>query len=191
MSNTYTGKVAKSPKVTDKSIFFVLEPENAKSLAVIGFFKNLDKEYIAKLREFKANQEVTFLGREHTNNKTGAKEIIIEGPVVEEISLEDALNTPVNLVPLEERTLADRKYKFMHGKTEVVFWSDGIYAWKDGHKDKKAKMTYDFVETYNHKVTSDNWLMPDWYAIEVAKRHQAALNANSKVAALLEEMSVY
>lgn len=184
MSNTYTGKLAKSPKITDKSIFFVLEPENAKSLAVIGFFKNLDNDYIAKLREFKANQEVTFLGREHTNSKSGAKEIIIEGPVVEEVSVEDALNTPVNLVPLEERTLSDRMYKFMHGKTEVAFWSDGIYAWKDGHKDKKAKMTYDFIDKYNSTVTSDKWLLPDWYVIEVAK-----INETNK--ALTDEFAVY
>jgi len=187
MSNTYTGKIAKSPKITDKSIFFVLEPENAKSLAIIGFFKSLDADYIAELRQFELNQEVTFLGREHTNNKSGAKEIIIEGPVVKEMTVEEALMMPdPNLAPVEERTLPDHKYSFKHPKSkeEIVFWSDGIYFWTQGNKSDKRKLNYDFINTYNSYVKSDKWLMPDWYTIEVAKA-----NATSK--ALTDEFAVY
>lgn len=193
MSDTYTGTIAKQPKTSAKTLFFMLKQDNSKSIPVVGFFEDFEDAYAQEVRKFKENDTVTFVGRQHTNKQTGKAEIIIEGPVVEEVSVEDALNTPVNLVPLEERFIPERKYTFIHPKSKqpASFWSDGIYMWIEGQKHEKVKLNKDALDKYNSVVTSDKWLMPDWYAIEVAKAHKAELDANPKVATLLEELSVY
>lgn len=194
MPNTYTGTIAKQPKTTAKTLFFMFKQDNGKSMPVVGFFEDFEHAYAQEVRGFKLNDTVTFVGRERTNKQTGKTEIVIEGPVVKEMTVEEALAMPdPNLLPVEERTLPERKYKFKHPKykEEQVFWSDGIYAWYEGKKHEKAKLTFDFVQQYNDKVTSDKQLSPDWYTIEVAKRHQAELDANPRLSALLDELAVY
>jgi hypothetical protein len=194
MSDTYTGTIAKQPKTSAKTLFFMLKQDNGKSIPVVGFFEDFEDAYAQEVRGFKLNDTVTFVGRYHTNRQTGKAEIVIEGPVVKELTVEEALAMPdPNLAPVEERVLPERKYKFKHPKykEEVVFWTDGFYIWTEGKKDKKEKLTYEFIQGYNKHVTSDKWLSPDWYTIEVAKRHQAHLDANPRLAAIVDELSVY
>lgn len=194
MPNKYVGTVTKEPKVSAKAIFFLLKLEDAKTVPVVGFFHRLDAKYVDTLRTLAIGAEVEFMGTKNYNSKYNREEVAIDGPVVKEMTVEEALMMPdLNLVPVEERVLPERKYKFKHPKykEEVSFWSDGFYVWHEGQKDKKQKVTYEFLQGYNKHVTLDKQLLPDWYTLETSRRYQAELEANPRLAAILDELSVY
>jgi len=167
MPNTYTGTITKHPKTTSKTSFFMFKNEDAKqAIPVVGFFEDFEDAYAQKVREFKLNDTVTFVGRERTNKGTGRTEIVIEGPVAKQLTYDEAMSIPSpDLIPVSERVLPERKYKFKVDKNEKAFWSDGIYVWIDGEKNNKEKLSYELVEIYNRHVTSEHWLLPDWFSL--------------------------
>lgn len=194
MPDKYSGTVTKAPKVSAKTIFFLLKLEDKKTVPVVGFFHRLDDKYANDLRNLNVGQSVEFMGTKNYNSKFNREEVAIDGPVVKQMTVEEALAMPdPNLVPVEERFLPERKYTFIHPKSKqsASFWSDGIYMWIEGQKHEKVKLNKDALDKYNSVVTSDKQLLPDWYTIQVAKEYQAELDANPKVAALLDELSVY
>ena len=182
MSN-FTVTAATKPNVKAKSIFFkVTMPDTNQTMDVVAFFKDIDKmpDFKSTLASLQIGDTFSFAGRQKVNSYTGKDELVIEGPLRNEMTVEQALSTPEpNLPPVEERRQEVKKYTFPDGN---FFWSDGIEAWRGN--GRKAKLTYDFINAYNTRVSTDKWLNPDWYALEHIKR---ALDSEK----LLNELAVY
>ncbi|MFM7853606.1 MAG: hypothetical protein ACKO96_17215, partial [Flammeovirgaceae bacterium] len=79
-----------------------------------------------------------------------------------ELTAEEALSMPAeNLKPLNERTMETKKYKLPDGQ---YFWSDGLDYWIESKSNKK-RLTRNFIEHYNNKVSMMDWFLPDWYSV--------------------------
>ena len=163
-------------------------------------FNNLDAAIKAKFFKLEKGQSIMIEGRLDPYAKMGKRVIANDVHDAEsyepakELTVEEALMVPdPNLEPLEERTLPERKYAFKDPRNNqiVEFWSDGLYAWKQGHKDKKAKLTYEFLEKYNSYCKAENHLKPDWYSVEQAKRMIQVQEENPSIKSLLEEYATY
>jgi hypothetical protein len=179
---TYPAVITKVPKV-GKSFIIGEASVDGEKIPVVAF-NNLPNAVKQSVLALEADQSIYLKGRIDLNAKMG-KRFIIE-------QVDDAApqeQAPVEIIPVEERVMPDRKYSFVDPRTKQKqeFWSDGIYAWREGQKDNKAKLTYSFVENYNNLVTADKWLMPDWYAIEMAKKMQE----DKLQIKLMEEFAIY
>lgn len=163
-------------------------------------FNNLNALIKAKFFNLKQGQSIFISGRIDPASKMG-KRVIAEDvhdaqeyTPAKELTVEETLSMPnEELLPLEERTLPDKKYSFVHPKNKetVTFWSDGIYFWLEGEKHDKKKMNFKFIENYNSCVTSDKALLPDWYTVQVAQNLIKEQQDNSKMAALLDDFATY
>jgi hypothetical protein len=165
--HTFQVTITSMPMIKEKSLAFKVSHED-ETFNAIGFYKDLQPEFKNTLLALEVGDTIAFAGRKKLNKYTGMEELIIEKPAqVQQIVVEP-------LVPVEERIMPDRKYSYLDPRTKQKqeFWSDGIYAWREGQKNKKAKLTYNFLENYNNLVVSDKWLIPDWYAVEMAKKMQ-------------------
>ena len=163
--HTFQVTITSMPMIKEKSLALKVSCED-ESFNAIGFYKDLQPEFKTTLLALEVGDTIAFVGRKKLNKYTGMEEIVIEKPAQVYVAEE--------IVPLDQRVMPDRKYSYMdpRNKQKQEFWSDGIYAWREGQKDKKAKLTYSFLENYNNLVVSDKWLIPDWYAVEMAKKMQ-------------------
>lgn len=155
------------PKHKSTSVFFTgtLNDTTDSKFGIVGFFKDFNAELKESILTLKVGDIFEFRGRKKMNSYSGKEEIIIEGPMHDELSFEEAMAMPsADLIPVEERRMETKKYTFPDGK---FFYSDGIDVWIK--PDHKVKATYKFVEGYNQRVTRDKWLIPDWFAVEQIK----------------------
>lgn len=175
MSN-FTVTVAAKPTVKPSSLFFKAQLDD-QSINAVAFFKDLDAAFKDKLTTLDVGDTIVFIGRQKINKYTGKEELIIEKPY------RDISPMPAKeIIPVDQRRQEVKKYTFPDGN---FFWSDGIEAWRGN--GRKAKLTYEFVDKYNSMVTSDKWLLPDWFAIETVAR----LKNNSVQVKLTEAFATY
>lgn len=195
-------------KITDEpiiksNVIIIHATDNAnvrqKCIYFPGYRDAKDTDIIKALQ---ANKTVFFEGNFQPDRRTNQMQFIInkvsnankEQAVTALESTQEALSMPnEELLPLEERTLPDKKYSFVHPKNKetVTFWSDGIYFWLEGEKHDKKKMNFKFIENYNSCVTLDKALLPDWYTVQVAQNLIKEQQDNSKMAALLDDFATY
>jgi hypothetical protein len=188
----YTGTIVKEPIIQDKKITTAIKINNASNpIQMITFPEYRDAELINTVKAFKINDEVIIYGKEELNRTTRERQIIINkayfADAKQAIKSMDEAPAPADISPtrqVEDKPLEVKKYTFPDGK---FFWSDGINAWREGHKDKAAKLTYDFVDKYNRMVTSDKWLKPDWFILESIER----MKNDPVQIKLMEEFATY
>lgn len=141
-----------------------------------------DAKVTEAIKALQHDKTVFFEGNYEPDRRTNQMQFVInkisnankEQSVAEStVSIEEVLTVvDDNLKPLEERMLPERKYAYKDPKANQIieFWSDGLYAWKQGHKDKKAKLNYEFLETYNTYCKAEDALLPDWYSVAQAEK---------------------
>lgn len=159
----YTATVIKPLKVKKAMLEFQIKIDDSTQDAV-AFFKDIDKlpEFKDSLVNLSVGDTISFIGFENFNNYKGSKEIVIKSAHIKELTYEEAMAIPPkDLVPVDQRRMETKKYTFPDGK---FFYSDGIDVWIK--PQEKVKATYKFIEGYNRMVTSDKWLIPDWFAHE-------------------------
>lgn len=131
-------------------------------------FNNLDALIKAKFFKLKLGQSIFINGKIDPASKMG-KRVIAEDvhdageyQPAKELTVEEALSMPdKNLKPLNERTMETKKYKLPDGQ---YFWSDGLDYWIES-KSQRKRLTRNFIEHYNNKVSMMDWFLPDWYSV--------------------------
>lgn len=186
----YTATIASPAKIKKALVEFKIKLDNDVEQNAVAFFNDIDKhpEFKDKLLSLKTGDALEFNGFEKFNDYQQVNEIVIKSNAVKELTYEEAMATPTpGLLPPEERRMEVKKYTFKHpdANGSIVFWTDGIDAW--GENKVKTKLTYSLVKTHNNHVTSDKWLLPDWFAIEEIKR----IKEDTLSMALLEKFATY
>lgn len=190
----YTVTVASKPRIKKALLEFKIKLDDATSdQDAVAFNNDIDKlpEFKDLLTNLSIGDTVAFVGFENFNNYKGCKEIVIKSPdISRNLTYEEAMAIPSpDLIPVEERTMPDRKYTYFDKRANknISFWSDGIYAWIEGQKDKKQKMTYKFLDEVNKHMIDNHWLLPDWYSLEQIK----VMQADPLQLQLMEEFATY
>ena len=186
----YIATIASPAKIKKALVEFKIKLDDDVEQNAVAFFNDIDKhpEFKDKLLSLKTGDALEFNGFEKFNDYQQVNEIVIKSTATKELTYEEAMAIPTpGLLPPEERRMEVKKYTFKHSKVKepIVFWSDGIDAW--GGNKVKTKLTYSLVKTHNDHVTSDKWLLPDWFAIEEIKR----MKEDALGMLLLEKLATY
>jgi hypothetical protein len=188
MSN-YTVTAATKPKLQAKSIYFKVKLDD-QTLDAVAFLKDLPSDFKNVISNLNIGDTIAFVGRKKINPYTNREELVIQTPAQTAMTVEEALSMPdKDLVPVEERVMPERKYTYFDKRVgkNISFWSDGLYAWLEGQKHKKQKMTYEFLEVVNNNMVDKHPLLPDWYSLETIER----MKNDPLQIKLMEEFAIY
>ena len=171
---TFHTIVKTAPKAKPSSAFFTAEiEETGEAFGTVGFFKDFSTELKEAILALKIGDHFSFAGRRKMNSYSGKEELVIEGPIKEELSFEEAMVMAAkDLIPLHERTMPIKKYAFPDGN---FFYSDGIEVWTEKNGPRKT-LNKALVDKYNASVTLQHWFLPNWYSCGLDTPHQEVLH---------------